>query len=177
MNVDAYASPRGRVAVLYEPSRRGDAALEFAVQLAADRGGGLTVLMVAPHHDENLGCLSCRANAQVWNRELERLTAEELGAVAELLDGVTVQPVRYLAAYGERFQAARSAALDDGAQTLVVPFEPARRLGILPRRTLAGRLDRDGALHILSGPERPARAPRWLWETRSRRGSANEESV
>ena len=66
------------VLVTYEPSREGDAALSYALDIARAAGATLTVASVAPQERTDVGCAHCRASARAWNEQLRLLAHERL---------------------------------------------------------------------------------------------------
>jgi len=138
--------------VAFEPSARGRAALRFAGELASQAGKGLIVGVFAPLERLDVGCARCRHGAAIWNVEMGKVAHEELAEAARLLDPEGLS-VRYLTIRGDDVAAITGAAVEFGADLLVVPFQADRRLGIFPRRTLAQRLAGDGAVTVIAGPE------------------------
>jgi hypothetical protein len=70
--------PRKRLLVLYEPGRRGAAALDMAPELVEREAAALTVLTIAPQMRAagRSGC--CGADARAYNQAVADATAEEL---------------------------------------------------------------------------------------------------
>ena len=73
----------GRIAVLYEPGRRGARALDQAAELAARSGSELTVLVVAPQAPAVRGCMP---SAAAYNSAVIEAADAELRDAAHLLD-------------------------------------------------------------------------------------------
>ena len=61
--------PRSMV-VVYQPSRDGEAALAYALEIAQAAGATLTVTSVAPQGRTDPGCAHCRASAARRNAQL-----------------------------------------------------------------------------------------------------------
>ncbi len=64
------------VLVLYEPSRRGDASIGHAAEIATNAGARLTVVTVAVAETTDAQC--CDTRAGYWNEVVLELAGEEL---------------------------------------------------------------------------------------------------
>lgn len=141
-----------RVLVAFEPSACGRAGLVHAAELARARGVPLRVLSVTPQEREGVGCARCRQSAAMWNVEMAEVAREELREAAELLAPMGLTSADYVVGRGDPASAIAAAAVRGEDTLVVVPWERSRTLGILPRRTLADRLDAVPGLTVRCGP-------------------------
>ncbi len=138
------------VLVSYEPSRAGDAALTYALEVARETGATLTVTSVAPQERTDVGCASCRAKARSWNEELRRLAHQRLSTVASTIGDSP--DVRYLAACGPKRQVLAQAARQCGADTVVLPRQRAESLRRVLHLSAVADLSRRGSWHVVTAP-------------------------
>jgi hypothetical protein len=71
--------------VVYGPSARADAALPHLAELAAERGGHVTVLKLVAQESEERGC--CDTRSVLWNEISRDLGREDLARASYALDG------------------------------------------------------------------------------------------
>jgi len=69
------------VLALYEPSRRGEASVRHAAEIAAHAGAQLTVVTVAVVESTDRQC--CDARSGYWNGVVQELATEELAHARE----------------------------------------------------------------------------------------------
>jgi nucleotide-binding universal stress UspA family protein len=146
-----------RVLVTYEPSREGDAALSYALDIARAAGATLTVASVAPQERTDVGCAHCRASARVWNEQLRLLAHERLSKAAKTIGDAP--PVHYLAACGPERQVLTQAARQHEADIVVVPWRRAERLRRVVRQSLAEDLRRRGPWEVVIAPRTASSPP------------------
>lgn len=145
------SGPTRRVLVGYEPSKRGQAALRHAIELARAAGSRLTVTTVVPHARVN-GCARCRQSAVLWNQEMREVAAEEMAGAAELVGDR--QNVEYVAGYGEPLLAMTEAAQQCAADVIVLPEQPTG-LGRLFSPRIAEKLSGRGQWEVVVAPAAP----------------------
>jgi nucleotide-binding universal stress UspA family protein len=149
--------PVKRVLVTYEPSREGDAALGYALDIARTAGATLTVVSVTPQERTDVGCASCRASARAWNEQLRLLAHERLSTAAKTIgDSPAVQ---YLAACGPERQVLAQAARQYEADIVVVPWRRAERLRRVVRLSLAEHLSQQGPWEVAIAPRTASSPP------------------
>jgi nucleotide-binding universal stress UspA family protein len=144
------------VLVSYEPTREGDAALSYALDIARTAGATLTVASVAPQERTDVGCAHCRASARVWNEQLRLLAHERLANAAKTIGDAPA--VHYLAACGPERQVLAQAAREHEADIVVVPWRRAERLRRVARLSLGEDLRQRGPWKVVIAP-RPASTP------------------
>jgi hypothetical protein len=87
------ATATRRVLALYEPGRRGPAAVELARELVAADPGALTVVCVAPQDVAGRCGRCCGSDPTAFNRAVAEATAEDLAAarsrLGQIADRVT----------------------------------------------------------------------------------------
>ncbi len=145
------------VLVTYEPSREGDAALSYALDIARAAGATLTVASVAPQERTDVGCAHCRASARAWNEQLRLLAHEQLSAASNSIG--SSQDVRYLAACGPERQVLAQAARQHEADIVVVPWRRAERLRRVVRLSLAEDLRLRGPWEVVIAPRTASNPP------------------
>jgi nucleotide-binding universal stress UspA family protein len=138
------------VLVTCEPSRRGEAALSYALDLARSNGATLTVTSVAPQEPTDAGCASCRASA--LNEQLRLLAHERLSQAANAIGDST--GIRYLAACGPKRQVLAQAARHYEAHVIVLPWQRAERLRRHIPISTANRLSQQRPWEVLIAPRR-----------------------
>ena len=143
--------------VTYEPSREGDAALSYALDIARTAGATLTVASVAPQERTDVGCGHCRASARVWNEQLRLLAHERLSGAAKTIGDAPA--VRYLAACGPERQVLAQAARQHEADIVVVPWRRAERLRRVVRVSLAEDLRLRGPWEVVIAPRTASSPP------------------
>ena len=133
-----------RVLVEYESSTHGRAALLHALSIVRHAEAALTVVAVATPERVGVGCMRCRSNAAMWNREMRSLAEDALAEAAELVG--RSRAIEFAVAYGDGCKSAlASAALRSEAELIVVPWRPNGRLRRLASTSVAEHLRRDGA--------------------------------
>jgi nucleotide-binding universal stress UspA family protein len=145
------------VLIAYEPSREGDAALSYALDIARAAGARLTVASVAPQERTDVGCAHCRASARAWNEQLRLLAHERLSKAAQTIGDSPA--VHYLAAYGPERQVLAQAARQDGADIVIVPWRRAERLRRVVRLSLAEDLKLRGPWEVVIAPRTASSPP------------------
>ena len=145
------------VLVTYEPSREGDTALSYALDIARAAGATLTVASVAPQERTDVGCGHCRASARVWNEQLRLLAHERLSKAAKTIGDASA--VHYLAACGPERQVLAQAARQHEADIVVVPWRRAERLRRVVRLSLAEDLRLRGPWEVVIAPRTASSPP------------------
>ena len=143
------------VLVAYEPSREGDAALSYALDIARAASATLTVASVTPQERTDVGCAHCRASARAWNEQLRLLAHERLSTAAKIVGDSPA--VNYVAACGPERQVLAQAARRYEADLVVVPWRRAERLRRVVRLSLAADLRLRGPWEV--DPSRPPQRP------------------
>lgn len=150
------AAPRDRVAVVYERSAEGRAALLYAHALAVRAGTPLTVLAVASERRTDIGCACGRQGAVFHNALAREFATAELGEARKVVSsagaGVCVD---YALAPGGSFTRAVLKAADGRSADAIVL--PAPRTGPLRRfkiRDRAARLQRRTGSSVIVAPRR-----------------------
>jgi nucleotide-binding universal stress UspA family protein len=146
-----------RVLVAYDPSREGDAALSYALDIARAAGATLTVASVAPQERTDVGCAHCRASARAWNEQLRLLAHERLSKAAKTIGDSSA--VHYLAACGPERQVLAQAARQHEADIVVVPWRRAERLRRVVRLSLAEDLSQRGPWEVAIAPRTASSPP------------------
>lgn len=142
------------VLVKYEPSRKGDAALSYALDIARAAGATLTVVSVTPQDLTDVGCTRCRATA--LNKQLRLLGHQRLSQAQDAIG--ESRDVRYLAAFGPERQVLAQAARQRDADIVVVPSQRAERLRRVLRLSRAEYLSRRATWDVVVAPHGRHRA-------------------
>jgi len=147
------ATTSSSVLVVYETSPAGRDALLHAADVARARKIPLVVLAAAPQARVDGGCLRCRGSAGLWNLAMIEVAEEELQEARELLAaGAEPKDVHYVVGRGEPLKAITATAAQHGADCVVVPSDPASRLPLPRRRSLASRLGTNRPFTVVCPP-------------------------
>jgi len=120
-------TPPAHVLVVYEPSRRGEAAVRHAAKIATKAGARLSVVTVAVV--EATDCHCCDTRSVYWNQVVRELAEDELAGARDVVSLNAAADFRVVSGESLPSAIAREAE-QGGADMVVMP----RRRSLLPWR-------------------------------------------
>jgi nucleotide-binding universal stress UspA family protein len=105
---------------------------------------------VATQDRVDVGCARCRQSAAIWNREMRAIAEEDLAEAAAVLRPSS--SVDFVVEPGRAPDAIAHAARRLGADVIVVPWQPSRRLRRRISASLVDQLRRDGRWEVVIAP-------------------------